>query len=104
MMTFFDCYFCLCQNVQATAANACLCSQATPKIYRGLSLNTTLSSSMEASVNFADTLVSREGISIVLIIICSIIQIWHWVKAQELCFTGIEVYNAGMSLRFQVAA
>ena len=59
MMTFFDCYFCLCQNAQATAANTCLCSLATPKIYRGLSLNATLSCSMEASVNFADTLVSR---------------------------------------------
>ena len=57
MMTFFDCYFCLRKNVQATAANTC--SQATPKIYGGLSLNTILSSSMETSVNFADTLVSR---------------------------------------------
>ena len=58
MKTFFDCYFCLCQNVQATAANMCLCSQATPKMYGGLSLNTILSWSMETSVNFADTLVS----------------------------------------------
>ena len=56
MKTFFDCYFCLCQNVQATAVSV---FTSYPKIYGGLSLNTTLSCSMEASVNFADTLVSR---------------------------------------------